>query len=193
VKYSAPAPQDWSDAQPHAMWAEARAAGAAVPAAPSSFDARDAVVITQFAAADAVVRDAAVTSTGYQGLPAPNQWFGGPALSPAAGTMVLRDATGLVVDSLNYGLLVDPWAAEGYHMASGTGESGCRVTVPVVGRGGGRGGAPAVPTAHRSAGRFPDGADTDSNCNDFLLQPAPATGTGTDLPTPGKPNAYSRR
>jgi len=144
-------------------------------------------------AIDAVVRDAAVTSTGYQGLPAPNQWFGGPALSPAAGTMVLRDATGLVVDSLNYGLLVDPWAAEGYHGASGTGESGCRVTVPVVGRGGGRGGAPAVPTAHRSAGRFPDGADTDSNCNDFVLQPAPATGTGTDLPTPGKPNAYSRR
>jgi len=63
VKYSAPAPQDWSDAQPHAMWAEARAAGAAVPAAPSSFDARDAVVITQFAAADAVVRDAATYSS----------------------------------------------------------------------------------------------------------------------------------
>src|SRR5206468_4183353 len=25
---------------------------------------------------------------------------------------------------------------------------------------------------NRSAGRFPDGADTDSNCTDFLLQPA---------------------
>ena len=32
--------------------------------------------------------------------------------------------------------------------------------------------APAVATPHRSAGRFPDGADTDSNCNDFLLQAA---------------------
>ena len=34
-------------------------------------------------AIDAVVRDAAVTTAGYQGTPAPNQWFGGPALSPA--------------------------------------------------------------------------------------------------------------
>ena len=44
------------------------------------------------------------------------------ALSPAAGDMVLRDAAGLVVDSLNYGLLVDPWASEGYQggVRSGT-------------------------------------------------------------------------
>src|SRR6185437_11371231 len=47
-------------------------------------------------AIDAVVRDSKVTTAGYQGTPAPNQWFGGPALSPSAGTMVLRDATGLV-------------------------------------------------------------------------------------------------
>src|SRR6185503_14014814 len=46
-------------------------------------------------AIDAVVREAAVTTAGYQGAPAPNQWFGGPVLSPAAGTMVLRDAAGL--------------------------------------------------------------------------------------------------
>jgi hypothetical protein len=39
-------------------------------------------------AIDAVVRDAAVTTAGYQGTPAPNQWFGGPALSPAAGAMI---------------------------------------------------------------------------------------------------------
>ena len=32
-------------------------------------------------------------------------------------------------------------------------------------------GAPVAAT-NRSAGRFPDGADTDSNCTDFLLQPA---------------------
>ncbi len=37
--------------------------------------------------------------------------------------MVLRDAAGLVVDSLNYGLLVDPWAAEGYQGVSGSGQS----------------------------------------------------------------------
>ena len=81
-------------------------------------------------AIDAVVRDAAVTTAGYQGTPAPNQWFGGPALSTAAGSMVLRDAAGLVVDSLNYGGLVDPWAAEGYQATSGAGQSGCRVTSP---------------------------------------------------------------
>jgi hypothetical protein len=105
---------------------------------------------------NAVVRDAKVTTAGYQGTE-PNQWFGGPALSPVAGNMVLRDAAGLVVDSLNYGLLVDPWTAEGYQAASGSGQSGCRVIAPGPGR---------------SAGRYPDGADTDSNCTDFLTQTA---------------------
>ena len=113
-------------------------------------------------AIDAVVHDASVTTAGYRGDPAPNQWFGGPALSSSAGSMVLRDASGLVVDSLNYGLLVDPWAAEGYQGVSGAGQSGCHVTSPAV----------AGPVVNRSAGRFPDGADTDSNCKDFQLQPA---------------------
>ena len=126
-------------------------------------------------AIDAVVRDAQVTTAGYQGTPAPNQWFGGPALSAGAGTMVLRDAAGLVVDSLNYGGLVDPWASEGYQATSGAGQSGCRVPSPGSGRGGGGFGGPGASAAgapHRSAGRFPDGIDTDSNCNDFLLQSA---------------------
>ena len=121
-------------------------------------------------AIDAVVRDAAVTTAGYQGTPAPNQWFGGPALSTAAGSMVLRDAAGLVVDSLNYGLLVDPWAAEGYQATSGTGQSGCRVTSP--GPAGGFGPAATAPGINRSAGRFRDGLDTDSNCTDFRVQRA---------------------
>jgi hypothetical protein len=120
---------------------------------------------------DAVVRDEKVTTEGYQGTQKPNQWFGGPALGPIAGNMVLRDAAGLVVDSLNYGGLVDPWAAEGYQAESGSGKSGCSVAAPGAGRGFG----PAAPTAgatNRSAGRFPDGKDTDSNCRDFLLQAA---------------------
>jgi hypothetical protein len=126
-------------------------------------------------AIDAVVRDAQVTTAGYQGTPAPNQWFGGPALSTSAGNMVLGDAAGLVVDSLNYGLLVDPWASKGYQATSGSGESGCRVPTPSAGAGRGGFGGPAAPAASapdRSAGRFPDGADTDSNCTDFLLQAA---------------------
>lgn len=117
-----------------------------------------------------VIRNAAVAAAGYQGSPAPDQWFGGPALSPAAGAMVLRDAGGLVVDSLNYGLLVDPWAAEGYHGVSGSGQGGCRVATP--GSAGGFGPSGATVVMNRSAGRFPDGADTDSNCDDFLLQTA---------------------
>jgi hypothetical protein len=113
--------------------------------------------LTRDHAIDTVVQDAKVTTSGYQGTQAPNQWFGGPALSPSAGSMVLRNAGGLVVDSLNYGLLVDPWAAEGYQAASRTTQSGCRVVTPRAGT---------------SAGRFPDGADTDSNCSDFVTEPA---------------------
>jgi non-reducing end alpha-L-arabinofuranosidase len=114
---------------------------------------------------NAVAHDAAVTTAGYQGKTKPNVWFGGPALSGAAGSMVLHDAAGLVVDSLNYGLLVDPWASEGYQADSGAGIGGCYVAAP-----GGRGGRGGGPAPNRSAGRFPDGNDTDSNCRDFLLQ-----------------------
>jgi hypothetical protein len=85
--------------------------------------------------------------------------------------MVLRDAAGLIVDSLNYGGLVDPWASEGYQATSGSMQSGCRVPSP--GSSGGFGpAASAAPAINRSAGRFPDGFDTDSNCTDFQAQPA---------------------
>ena len=110
------------------------------------------------------VRDAAVTTAGYQGSPAPDLWFGGPALSPSDGSMVLRDARGLVADSLNYGEIVDPPAAEGYQGGSGTGQVGCFAPAPVAGR---------------SVIRLPDGADTDSNCADFSI---------TNDPTPGGAN-----
>jgi hypothetical protein len=129
-----------------------------------------------------VVRDAAVKTAGYQGQTAPNQWFGGPELTNKTlqfgrtltveeGSIVLRDASGVVADSLNYGGLVDPWAAEGDQAASGAVLSGCYAPAPgsvfdpwstVV--------APVA--VNTSAGRFPDGADTDSNCVDFLTQAA---------------------
>jgi hypothetical protein len=152
-------------------------------------------------AVDAVVRDAADTAAGYQGTPAPNQWFGGPALSTSLrmfgrytitenqGSIVLRDAAGLVVDSLNYGGLVDPWAAQGYQATSGSGESGCFVKAP--GEPGASGPfAPAAGAANTSAGRFPDGADTSSNCADFLTAPAttllaPAAAGATNLKVAG--------
>ncbi len=125
--------------------------------------------LTKEHAINAAVRDAQVTTAGYQGTPAPNQWFGGPALFPAAGNIVLRDAAGLVADGVNYGGLVDPWASEGYQAVSGTGQSGCHA--PSLAGGFGRA-ATDAPTPNRSAGRFPDGLDTDSNCSDFLLQPS---------------------
>ena len=123
---------------------------------------------------NAVVRDEKATAAGYQGSPAPDHWFGGPALGNM-GSMVLRDASGLVVDSLNWGGVVAPWASEGYQGASPG--SGCSVPAPGGGRGGfgGRGGGPAAPS---SAGRYPDGADTDSNCNDFQVQTAMTLAAG---------------
>jgi hypothetical protein len=120
-------------------------------------------------AINAAIRDAAVTTAGYQGR-APNQWFGGPSLSTGAGNMVLRDAGGNVSDSLNYGLLVDPWAAEGYQ--AGSPGNGCRAAVPA-----------STGANGRSMARFPDGADTDSNCADFRG----SNGTFAD-PTPGQAN-----
>lgn len=128
------------------------------------------------------MRDTAVTTAGYNGTPVPNQWFGGPELTTHTpffdrtaarreGSMVLRDASGFVVDSLNYGLLADPWAAEGYQGISGAEESGCHVPTPGAEMSFG----PAAESANAtntSAGRFPDGADTDSNCADFVKQAA---------------------
>lgn len=118
----------------------------------------------------AVVKDPVVKTAGYQGTPEPDQWFGGPALSSRAGSIVLRDASGNVVDGLNYGLLVDPWAAEGYQAASGAGKSGCFVPAPVSFRGFRPGQTTPPDQPDLSAGRFPDGFDSDFNCNDFLVQ-----------------------
>jgi non-reducing end alpha-L-arabinofuranosidase len=138
---------------------------------------------------NAAVRDPTVTTAGYQGTPAPNQWFGGPELTTSSplfgrtltvreGSLVLRDAAGLVADSLNYGGLVDPWAAEGFQAASGIDKSGCYVTTP-----GAAGGAFAaflpVTASNTSAGRYPDGHDTDSNCEDFVTTPATALAAGS--------------
>jgi non-reducing end alpha-L-arabinofuranosidase len=142
-------------------------------------------------AIDAVVRDESVKNAGYQGTPEPNQWFGGPALSSVSassfgprppvlniGNIVLRDAAGLVVDTVNYGGLVDPWAAEGYQMISGTGKGGCHAPSPAATSVFGP--SAAAPMTNRSTGRFPDGSDSDSNCTDFLVQPATTLAAGSE-------------
>ncbi len=123
------------------------------------------------------VRDDKVTTAGYQGNRKPDQWFGGPELTTRyllfgrmiplrEGSFVLRDASGVVADSLNYGGLSDPWAAKGYQAEASEGSEGCFVASPEPGGGYG------ATALNRSAGRFPDGADTDSNCTDFGVAPA---------------------
>ncbi|KAA6458206.1 alpha-N-arabinofuranosidase [Acidobacteria bacterium AB60] len=140
----------------------------------------------------AVLRDSTVTNAGYQGAHAPDLWFGGPefttnyplfgrTITIREGSIVLRDAAGLVMDSLNYGGLVDPWAAQGYQANSGPNEGGC--FVPAPGQAGSAGPSPGVGN-NSSSGRYPDGADTASNCTDFRTQAAttlPASAaSGTD-------------
>jgi hypothetical protein len=67
-------------------------------------------------------------------------------------------------------MAVDPWAAEGYQAASGADANGCIVPSPSMGRGFRMGPFTPVSQPDRSAGRYPDGTDSDFNCRDFLLQ-----------------------
>ena len=116
----------------------------------------------------APVVNALATAVGYQGPPAPNEWFGG-LLSARAGSIALMDASGVVmIDPMVYGSQQSNSSGNGTiaspeiaTLEGDQGKGGCIVVVPA-----------ATSGAGRSRGRFADGADTDSNCTDFLLQPA---------------------
>ncbi len=124
----------------------------------------------------APVVNAQATATGYQGPPTPNQWFGG-ALSTRAGSIALLDASGaVVVDAIVYGSQQSNSSGNGTiaspelaTLEGDQGKGGCIVVVPGAPRGFGPAGS-AADSANRSFGRFPDGADADSNCTDFLTQ-----------------------
>jgi len=130
---------------------------------------------------EAVVHSDEPDAGGYQGTAKANQWFGGPVMG-TYGNIVIRDANGMVADSLNYGgtgnngAIGDPWLAEGYQGTSVALWHGCFVPTPIAA--GGRGRGAAAGGAGGSAGRTGDGVDTDSNCADFVLQ----------TPTPGAAN-----
>jgi hypothetical protein len=136
------------------------------------------------------VVNAADPTTGYQGPPAPQQWFGA-ALSGRGGSIALRDATGAVlVDAIVYGSQQSNSSGNGTiaspEIATLEGvqhQGGCIAVVPPVGRGGGPAAAAPAGGANRSLGRYPDGRDVDSLCTDFLLQPA------TTLPVASAPGA----
>ena len=114
---------------------------------------------------DDVVMANGVAEAGFQGQA--DQYFGGPALA-SRGNITLRNGKGQIVDALNYGLVVDPWLGEGSHLESGAGADGNFAVAPAAARGGW--GAPAVEAPLLSAGRFPDGFDTDDNKKDFHMQ-----------------------
>ena len=132
----------------------------------------------------AAVVNPLATTAGYQGPPAPNQWFGG-ALSASAGSIALMDASGkVVVDAMVYGSQQSNSSANGTiaspelaTLEGDQGKGGCIVVVPSAGGGSGR--APGRRRTNRSVGRFPDGADTDSNCTDFRMQPATTLSAAT--------------
>ena len=135
-------------------------------------------------------RQPQATTAGYQGPPAPNQWFGNP-LSASAGSIALLDASGkVVVDAMVFGSQQSSSSANGTiaspelaTLEGDQGKGGCIVVAPSPGRGGPGRGAPTAGATNRSVGRFPDGADTDNNCADFQLQP----------PTPGASNQRPQR
>ena len=119
---------------------------------------------------DDAVYDAKVVDAGYHGSAEADLLYGGPAFG-SQGNITLRDAKDNIVDALNYGGVVDPWLGEGFQGQSGLEEPGNFVQTPasnvrVMP------GAPAPQAPNLSAGRYPDGFDSDENESDFKVQRA---------------------
>lgn len=123
----------------------------------------------------APVRNVQVTTAGYQGEHKPDQWYGLP-LSSTGGSIALMDASGMVVvDGMVYGSQQSNSSANGMvtspEIATLEGEQGgggCIVVVPGPPRG--FQASALTDLSNKSFGRFPDGADFDNNCSDFLSQ-----------------------
>lgn len=149
--------------------------GDAVQALGSGIKLRNTIE-NNYEAGTAVLNPSDKTS-GYQGQIKPDQWYGSP-LSTTAGSLALIDNSGeVIVDAIVYGSRQSNSSANGTitspeiaTLEGDQSQGGCIVIAPVPGRNTG----PYVVTPsgnnNRSIGRFPDGSDTDSNCNDFLLQ-----------------------
>lgn len=126
--------------------------------------------------AGAAVMNPLAKSEGYQGAARPDQWYGAP-LSSAAGSVALMDASGkVVVDAIVYGSQQSNSSANGIitspeiaTLEGDQSQGGCIAVVPGSFSGYGQF-LPAAGKTNRSAGRFPDGSDTDNNCSDFTLQ-----------------------
>lgn len=122
--------------------------------------------LTRSHAYGAAVLDKAAARSGYQGTIAPNQWFGS-MLSPSAGSIALMDASGKnVVDAVVYGSKQSNSSGNGTiaspELATLMGDQSAGGCIAVVTRPEGGAGF--------SIGRYPDGVDTGSNCQDFHVQ-----------------------
>lgn len=121
---------------------------------------------------DDVISAAHITTAGYQGQVPADQLFGGPALGKM-GNMTLYDRKGNVVDCLNWGTVVNPMLAEGFQGQSGWEEYGNYIHLKTESGGGGwfrDPNAPVMANPNLSAGRYPDGSDSDDNMVDFKFQ-----------------------
>jgi hypothetical protein len=153
--------------------------------------------------AGAAVINSHAPSEGYEGSVKHDQWYGAP-FSNAAGSLALINAGGALVDALVYGSRQSNSSANGTItspeiaiLEGNQSQGGCIVVVPGPGMAFGPS-ASVTGKTNRSVGRFPDGADTDSNCDDFLIQGTTTLATSAaagaqvtdNLPTPGAPNRY---
>ena len=106
----------------------------------------------------------------------------------SAGSMVLRDARGLVADSLNYGAIVDPSAAEGYQGTSGTGQVGCFAPSPDRGQ---ERHPPARRRRHRQQlQRFHDHQRSHARCRQPGLRAGPGARVSLQTTSPGGNSGY---
>jgi hypothetical protein len=90
-----------------------------------------------------------------------------------------------VVDSLNYGDLVDPWASGGFRGAAGKAAT-CHAGAPgIAGQRSWDRALPGIPfsgatevvdATQGSTRRYPDGQDSDSDCTDFVTSASSRTG-----------------
>lgn len=120
-----------------------------------------------------VIMDRNVTTAGFQSEYEADQYFGGPVLG-RLGNMTLYDRDGNVVDCLNWGSVVEPMLAEGFQGQSGLEEYGNYIHLEVPNYNENPRfadpNAPKMRHPHLSAGRYPDGRDSDDNMMDFRYQ-----------------------
>ena len=116
-----------------------------------------------------------ISDSGYQGEISPNQYYGLP-MSIYAGTITLMGPDReVVIDALVYGSQQGNSSSRGSvatpHVAvleGDQGQGGCIAVLPGSTQGSF---FDAYDPMIRSIGRYPNGADTDSNCEDFKSQP----------------------